>query len=80
MAEPLQIELETYTKKLPELLERAGQFALIKGTDVIGIYSAYADALQEGYKLFKTEPFLVQQIQSSQPIHYFSRELLLCPS
>ncbi|MCE0523313.1 MAG: hypothetical protein LV480_10420 [Methylacidiphilales bacterium] len=78
MPEILETELKTYDKLLPTLLDRAGQFALFKGSDLIGVYTAAADALAEGYKKFGTEPFLVKQIETDQSIQYFSRDL--CPA
>jgi hypothetical protein len=33
----------------------------------------YADALSEGYKLFKLEPFLVKQIQAVETAHFIAR-------
>lgn len=60
----LEKELETYNGLLPNLLENQGRFVLIKGNDVAGIWDTYKDAIQEGYRLFGLEPFLVKQIQA----------------
>jgi hypothetical protein len=78
---PLQVEIETYNAKLPELLGSIGKFVLIKGTQVEGIYDTYADALKIGYERFKLEPFLVKQIAPADQFHFFTRELdLECPT
>jgi hypothetical protein len=70
----LETELETYRKKLPEMLLEEGKFALIHGTEIAGTFDTYADALNEGYKLFKLEPFLVKEIQAIEQVHF-----ICCP-
>ena len=74
----LEKELETYKRKLPELIVDAGKFALIHGDEVIGVFGTYEDALREGYQSFKLEPFLVQQIQAVQQVHLITRLLEPC--
>ena len=69
----LEKELETYKRKLPELIVDAGKFALIHGDEVIGVFGTYEDALREGYHNFKLEPFLVQQIQAALQVHLITR-------
>jgi len=69
----LEKELETYRQKLPGMLLEEGKFALIHGDQVAGTFDAYADALTEGYKLFKLEPFLVKQIQAVEQVHFIAR-------
>ena len=69
----LEKELETYREKLPSLLLQEGKFALIHGDEVTGTFDTYADALAEGYKLFKLEPFLVKQIQAVEQAHFIAR-------
>jgi hypothetical protein len=66
----LEKELETYREKLPGLLLEEGRFALIHGNEVAGTFDTYADALNEGYKLFKLEPFLVKEIQAIEQTHF----------
>ena len=41
------------TKKVLELKQSAGKFVLIKGDDVIDIFTSYEDALKEGYAKFQ---------------------------
>jgi hypothetical protein len=79
MDEVLKKELETYKKILPSLLDRAGHYALIKEVDLIDVFASYEDALKEGYKRFGVTPFLVKQIEVTQSIHFFSRDLSPCP-
>ncbi|MGH9783521.1 MAG: hypothetical protein ACRD88_04985, partial [Terriglobia bacterium] len=60
----LEKELETYKRKLPELSNDEGKFALIHGDDLVNVYGTYEDALKEGYAKFKLSPFLVKQIHT----------------
>ena len=69
----LEKELETYKNKLPELKKDEGKFVLIKGADVIDTFTSYEDAIKEGYKQFKLEPFLVKQIHSIERIQFVTR-------
>lgn len=80
MPETLQKELEAYKKILPSIVDRVGHYALIKGDDLVEIFASYEDALKEGYKRFGIDPFLVKQIEVTQSIHYFSRDLSPCPA
>lgn len=75
---PLQRELATYAKKLPELLAQSGKFALVKGDELIGVYDSYQDALTAGYKQFALDPFLVKRIAPTEQIAYFTRDLPVC--
>jgi len=74
----LELELETYKSKLPELKENEGKFVLIHGADVIDLYGTYEDAIKEGYAKFKLEPFLVKRIQSVEQVQFISRMLDPC--
>ena len=69
----LDRELETYKNKLSELKANEGKFVLIKGTDVVDTFDSYEDAIKEGYKKFKLEPFLVKQIHSIEKIQFITR-------
>lgn len=63
MERALEKEVETFKAKKKELLARAeGRFVLIKGDEVIGFFESQGDALQEGYKQFGREPFLVKEV------------------
>jgi len=78
MSMALERELETYKAKLPELTKDEGKFVLIRGTDVIDVYTSYEDAVKEGYAKFQLSPFLVKQIQSVEQIHFISRLIDPC--
>jgi hypothetical protein len=79
----LERELETYRRKLAELSPQEGKFALIRGDEVIEVYSTYEDAIKEGYSKFKLEPFLVKQIHTIEQVQFISRYALpeeQCPT
>lgn len=69
----LEKELETYKNKLTELKANEGKFVLIKGENIVDVYSSYEDAIKEGYAKFKLEPFMVKQIQSMEQVQFISR-------
>jgi hypothetical protein len=71
----LEQELATYKRELSGLLNRSGKFVVIKGDKVLSTWETYADALQEGYRLFLLEPFLVKRIQTVEPVHHFTRDI-----
>ena len=74
----LEKELETYKNKLPELKQHEGKFVLIKGEEVVDTFTSYEDAIKEGYKRFKLEPFLVRQIHSIEQVQVISRSVIPC--
>lgn len=76
----LEKELCTYAAKLPELLAQEGRFVLICGTDVIGTFAAYEDALAAGYEKCGIQPFLVKQISAVEQADFFTRSLAVCPT
>jgi hypothetical protein len=70
----LERELETYRNNLPELkAENEGRFVLIKGDQVIDVFSSYDDALKAGYTQFGLQPFLVKKIQAVEQAQFISR-------
>jgi hypothetical protein len=74
---PLQAELETFEQMKDRLLEDEGKFAVIHGSELIGVFSSYEDALKMGYQECKLDPFLVKKISAIEPINLFTRELLV---
>ncbi len=73
--EHLKTELDTYEHNKENLLDREGKFVLIHGTDILGVWDTYADALQAGYQKCGLKPFLVKQIQGTERVQFFSREV-----
>ena len=62
----LLTELATFKAKLPELLPREGEFVLIKGQDVVGIYPTLREALEAGAETFGEEPALIKKIARAE--------------
>jgi hypothetical protein len=74
----LEKELGAYKRLLPTLLKDDGKFALIHGSELVGIYADYEKALTEGYEKFGTTPFLVKQINAVEQVLNFTREISSC--
>jgi len=74
----LEREMETYIKKLPELKDKEGKFALVHGDDVVDVFAAYEDALKAGYERFQLEPFLVKKIEAIETVQAVTRLLIPC--
>lgn len=72
----LEKELETYQRELPKLSSHAGKFALIGGSELLGVYGTYEDALAAGYEKCKMDPFLVKQIQVVEQVQHFTRDVV----
>ena len=68
----LQREYETYKAHKEELLAKhEGQFVLIKGSEIIEMFSSYEDALKAGLKKYGNVSFLVKQIQRDEEVNFF---------
>jgi hypothetical protein len=76
----LERELQTYQRKLPELLGRKGHFVLIQGDTVAGVWNTYKEALEQGYAHFELTPFLVKRIEEHEPVHYVRHPVQPCPT
>jgi hypothetical protein len=61
-------ELITYKEHLDELLEREGDYVVIKGRQVVGIFADREDAMERAVDLFGTEPALIKQIVAREPV------------
>ncbi len=72
----LEKEITVYNKQLPSLLKDEGKFVVIYGEDIIGVYSAYDDALKAGYEKALLNPFLVKKIRGTELIAHFTREII----
>src|SRR5262245_5856700 len=57
---PLYREWVTYRREVPRLLAEGheGKFALVKGTQLLGVYQTDNEATVEGYRRFLRESFL----------------------
>jgi hypothetical protein len=70
-------EMATYRRCLPELLrEHQGEFVLIKGTEIAGIFPDLSAGLREGYRRFGIVPLLVRQIAVDDPAVYLPNVVL----
>jgi len=70
-------EMATFRDRLPELLcEHEGEFVLIKGTEIAGVFLDRSEALREGYRRFGIVPLLVRQIVASDPVVYLPNVVL----
>ena len=72
-AEPgsfLSLEWNTYRREVSRLLAegQGGRFVLIKEETIVGIFESHAAAMEEGYKRFLRQPFLVHPIREYEPI------------
>ena len=78
MKEALEVNLEAYRNKLPELMEHQGKYALFHDGNYIDYFDSYEDAVKEAYSKFKLDQFLVKRIEVVEKIEFFSRDLV-CP-
>ena len=75
MADSLETELKTYQAQKQTLLRDEGKYVVIHGSEILGVYATYEDALKIGYEKCKLEPFLVKKIEAVEQAHYFTRDL-----
>ena len=74
---PRAQEFRTYKAHKAELLQTAkGKYALIKDSDVIGLYDDNESALAEGYRLFRLKGFMVQRVQEELDTFYIGGSAL----
>ena len=59
----LQKELEYFEREKSRLLAHyKGQFALIKGDELAGTYTTFAEAFEAGVRAFGNQPFLIRAV------------------
>lgn len=65
-------EIAAYLRELPRLLEEgyAGQYALVKGDEVLSIWETQGDAIQAGRERFGLDPIFVKTIDPRDPERY----------
>ena len=77
MVSILRKELQTYEAKKAELIGKyQGKFALIKDTDVLGVFDTKLDAIWRRYAHFGRVPFLVKHIVVVETPQHFTSNLL----
>ncbi|HUW05518.1 MAG TPA: hypothetical protein VMW01_04590 [Williamwhitmania sp.] len=71
-------ELEVYKKIKADYLAQSpqGGFVVIKGEEVLGIWQSRLDALKAGIDKYGDVPFLVKNINESDIVVNFSRNLI----
>jgi hypothetical protein len=57
--------------ELPKLLTDSGKFALVFDQKYIGAFVTYQDALEKGYEMAGSQPFLIQQISQVPQVQAF---------
>jgi hypothetical protein len=76
----LELELETYRNRLPDLLDREGKFVLIHGSAIVGVFDTREEALYAGYEHCGFAiPFLIKQIVANERPQFFNRNVRPCP-
>lgn len=74
----LEKELETYRKNKKDLLRKHnGKYVLIKGNKIINILESEKDLLNEAYKKFKNEAFLIKKISEIDNVANFANDCIL---
>lgn len=70
----LDTALDTFEEHRRELVrEAAGKFALVYGTELVGVFDSDEEALAKGYESFGNVPFLVKEItEVDVPVHMMS--------
>ena len=76
-ADFLKTAIETYEKNRPSLMASAGRYVVIQGSNILGIWDTYEDALKSGYEKCGIDGrFLVTQIQGPlDGIQHFTRDI-----
>ena len=63
----LEKERAFYEKNKEDWASRySGQFALVRGEELVGVFPTIEEALSEGARRFGVEPFLVRQVGKPQ--------------
>jgi hypothetical protein len=71
----LEREIQTYRRKLPELLAHWGKFVVIHGEEVVDFFDGLEDALRIGYETFPGEAFLVREVREQEKVLVLSRNM-----
>jgi len=73
----LQSELDFFENHRLELVDRAsGKYALVKGSELVGVFETETEAIRAGYQRFANDGFLVKQIvEADVPLKFTSFDL-----
>ena len=69
----LDSEKRTYDAHLGEWGNYQGKYVLIRGSEVVGFFDTYSDAITQGYERFGLDQFLVKQVDSTHRVQYVTR-------
>ena len=62
----LQVELDYFNAHKTEWLSRhQGKFLLIKGEELLDVFSTLEDAYKAGVKLFGNQPFFIRRLEET---------------
>src|SRR5437763_89858 len=72
----------TYRREVGRLLAEGheGKWVLIKGEEIIGLWSTGEEAKEVALQKFLLQPVLIHQIRTREPILRVSSRFYLCPS
>jgi hypothetical protein len=79
---PLDHEWNFYRGQVKRLLEEGyeGQFVLIKGEQIIGIWGTHEEAKAVALRKFLMQPCLIHQVRSQEPLVRMSARFWGCQS
>ena len=65
----LEVELRFFESKKEEWLEKhRGRYVLIKGEELMGVFTSLEDAYNEGVKQYGNQPFFIKQVTEVENI------------
>lgn len=68
----LERELTAYERLRTELVrDHDGEFALVHGDALVGVFPSETAAIDEGYRRFGKVPLLVRRIAAVDPVYEF---------
>jgi hypothetical protein len=76
-SEDLKVESETYEAHKAELLSRGeGKHVVISGTNILGLWDSYDEALDAAYEACDIGTrFMVKKVVANQPVRYLGYNL-----
>jgi hypothetical protein len=73
----LEHEMETFRQHLPALLATdENRFVLVHGNEVAGTWPTKQEAVEESYRRFELEPFLVMRVVAYEKPIFVPREVV----
>jgi hypothetical protein len=75
-------EWDFYRREAGRLIAQGyeGQWVLIKGEQIIGFFGSDREAMDEGYRRFLLQGFLVHQVQTREPVIRSTYHRCSCPT